>query len=103
MVLIRNFIVALVGIESAFGKVKGKYRVIDTLSTLAYEGRRKVFFEKELFDALMILKLEGMTIDDYRGSWAGASGICQFMPSTFLTYAVDFDRGRQEESMELHA
>lgn len=84
-------IVALVALESEFGAIMGKFNIIDSLSTLAYEGRRKEFFEKELLNALMISKNEGLSYSQFKGSWAGAMGQCQFMPSSFLAYAVDYD------------
>lgn len=84
-------IVALVALESEFGAIMGKFNIIDSLSTLAYEGRRKEFFEKELINALVISKNEGVSYEKFKGSWAGAMGQCQFMPSSFLAYAVDYD------------
>jgi membrane-bound lytic murein transglycosylase B len=84
-------IVALWAIESSFGQVTGRYSIIDSLVTLAYEGRRTEFFRKELLQALRILDQEQITATSLRGSWAGAMGQCQFMPSTYLRYAVDFD------------
>lgn len=86
-----SVIVALWGIESNFGKNTGKFEIIDSLLTLAYDGRRPLLFRKQLISALKILDTEGMRADALRGSWAGALGQCQFMPSTFLAYAVDFD------------
>ncbi len=82
-------VVALWGIESSFGQNPGNFEVINSLATLAYEGRRSEFFRKELIAALRILEREKMTSGQLRGSWAGAMGQCQFMPSTYLKYAVD--------------
>lgn len=84
-------IVALVALESEFGSIMGKFNIIDSLSTLAYEGRRREFFEKELLNALKISKNEGIEYSQFKGSWAGAMGQCQFMPSSFLSYAVDYN------------
>ncbi|CAH0526673.1 lytic murein transglycosylase [Vibrio hippocampi] len=84
-----RFIVALWGVESNFGKFTGNYRVIDALSTLAYEGRREAFFRKEALAALNILQQGHISPDKMKGSWAGAMGQCQFMPSSFLTFAAD--------------
>src|ERR1700704_1038644 len=86
-----RFIVALWGIESDFGKTQGSYSVPASLATLAYEGRRGALFRGELIAALRILDQGHIRADNMLGSWAGAMGQCQFMPSTFLSYAVDFD------------
>ncbi|MER2519163.1 MAG: lytic murein transglycosylase [Bdellovibrionales bacterium] len=82
-------ILALWGIESAFGRNIGSYDVLDSLISLAYEGRRASFFRKELIEALHILDEERRPASSLIGSWAGALGQCQFMPSTFRRYAVD--------------
>ena len=87
----KRFIVALWGNESNFGSIMGKYSVINSLVTLAYEGRRETLFKKQLFAALKILKQGHIELDDFVGSWAGAMGQSQFMPTSFLNYGVDFD------------
>lgn len=86
-----RFIVTLWGMESDFGRITGNFSVISSLATLAYEGRRASFFREELFAALKIIDRGQASARDMRGSWAGAMGQCQFMPSTYLAYAVDFD------------
>jgi len=86
-----RFIVALWGLETNFGKIMGNYNVISALSTLAYEGRREVFFKKQLWAALTILEQGHINIADMKGSWAGAMGQNQFMPTSFTSYAVDGD------------
>jgi membrane-bound lytic murein transglycosylase B len=86
-----RFIVALWGLETNFGKFTGGYNVVSALSTLAYEGRREVFFKKQLMAALTILSEGHISSDDMKGSWAGAMGQNQFMPTSFLSYAVDGD------------
>ena len=86
-----RFIVALWGVESDFGKTQGSYSVPAALATLAYEGRRGPMFRGELISSLKILDQGHIRADNMLGSWAGAMGQCQFMPSTFLSYAVDFD------------
>lgn len=92
-----RFIVALWGVESDFGRTMGSYLVPAALATLAYDGRRGSLFRAELIAALKILDQGDIRIDNMVGSWAGAMGQCQFMPSTFLSYAVDFDRnGRRD-------
>ncbi|WP_038172957.1 MULTISPECIES: lytic murein transglycosylase [Vibrio] len=84
-----RFIVALWGVESNFGTFTGHYPVIDALSTLAYDGRREAFFRKETMAALQILDEGHIDFNDFKGSWAGAMGQCQFMPSSFLSFAAD--------------
>ena len=86
-----RFIVALWGIETNYGRNTGGFSTIDSLATLAYDGRRSEFFRDELLNALKVLQSEHMSAEDMRGSWAGALGQCQFMPSSFLKYAVDYD------------
>ena len=86
-----RFIVALWGVESGFGHTIGTYPVPSSLATLAFDGRRGSLFRAELIDALEILDRRDIALDRMLGSWAGAMGQCQFMPSTFLHYAVDFD------------
>lgn len=84
-------IVALWAIESNYGSNQGAHGVLDSLASLAFEGRRSSFFRKELIHALKIIDEERLDPDEMEGSWAGAMGQCQFMPSTFRAYAVDFD------------
>ena len=86
-----RFIVALWGLETNFGKIMGNYNVVSALSTLAYEGRREAFFKKQLWAALTILDEGHITVDNMKGSWAGAMGQNQFMPTSFVSYAVDGD------------
>jgi membrane-bound lytic murein transglycosylase B len=86
-----RFLVALWGLETNFGSHLGGFPVIESLATLAYDDRRSDFFRSELFDALTILEENHVDIDDMVGSWAGAMGQPQFMPSTFSRYAVDED------------
>ncbi|WP_186368642.1 lytic transglycosylase domain-containing protein [Yersinia alsatica] len=86
-----RYIVALWGMESSFGKIQGKEDVISALSTLAFEGRREAFFTKELMAALQIIQQGKVEEPQLKGSWAGAMGQSQFMPSSFLTYGADGD------------
>jgi membrane-bound lytic murein transglycosylase B len=86
-----RFIVALWAVESDFGKVMGNYSVVSSLATLAYDGRRSSLFRPELIAALRIIDQGNIRPEAMLGSWAGAMGQCQFMPSTFLNFAVDFD------------
>lgn len=87
-----RFLVAFWGLESDFGRDIGGYPVVGSLATLAYDGRREAFFRDELFKALTILDAGHVTLAKMKGSWAGAMGQTQFMPSTFLRYGVDQDR-----------
>lgn len=86
-----RFIVALWGIETNYGKNSGGYRIIDALATLAFDGRRSQYFRTELLNAFRILQGGHTSLDTMKSSWAGAMGQCQFMPSSFLKLAVDFD------------
>lgn len=86
-----RFIVALWGLETNFGRIMGNYNVISALSTMAYEGRREAFFKKQLWAALTILEQGHINVDQMKGSWAGAMGQNQFMPTSFNAYAVDSD------------
>ncbi|HMK68071.1 MAG TPA: lytic murein transglycosylase, partial [Stellaceae bacterium] len=85
-----RFIVALWAIESNYGSATGDYPVISALATLAYDGRRSTFFRKELMAAIEIVDRGYMDPDRMKGSWAGAMGQCQFMPSSYLKLAVSY-------------
>ena len=85
-----RFIVALWGLESNFGQVSGNFPTISALATLAYDGRRSELFRSELMAAIRIVDLGYVRPEEMRGSWAGAMGQCQFMPSTYLKAAVSF-------------
>jgi len=87
-----KILLSLWGIESSFGKHTGKFDILRSLASLAYDGRRRDFFVKELQNALIILENNHVDKKSFQGSWAGAFGQTQFMPSTFIKYAVDFDR-----------
>jgi membrane-bound lytic murein transglycosylase B len=84
-------VVAVWGLESNFGRFAGVRPTIPTLVTLAYDERRGAMFRTELFSALEILNRGDIEIDRMKGSWAGALGQPQFMPSSYLLYAQDFD------------
>jgi len=86
-----RFLVALWGIETDFGRVTGSLPVVESLVTLAYDPRRSDFFRRELLAALHIIDQGWLTNAELQGSWAGAFGGLQFLPSVFLKYAVDFD------------
>ncbi len=86
-----NLMIAVWGVESNFGTFTGSRPIIAALATLAFDGRRALF-RTELFNALQIIDAGHITLDQLKGSWAGAMGQPQFMPSSYLKYAVDFDR-----------
>ena len=86
-----EYIVAFWGAETNFGSNFGGYNVIDALTEMSYDKRRSDFFKKELFNALKIVEDQNIEYQKMRGSWAGAMGHFQFMPSTYNNYAVDFD------------
>ncbi len=86
-----RYLVAFWGLETAYGRIPGDFPVVGALATLAYDGRRGAFFREEMFNALTILDRGHIPVERMKGSWAGAMGNTQFMPSTFLRYAVDED------------
>ena len=86
-----RFIVALWGIETSYGARTGGYPVIAALATLAYDGRRADFFRRELLNALRIVDQGNIGVDAMFGSWAGAMGQSQFMPSSYVNNAIDYD------------
>jgi membrane-bound lytic murein transglycosylase B len=86
----RKVVVAIWGMESSYGAHRGDTPLISALATLAFEGRRSRFFEGQLIDALKILQHGDVAPADMTGSWAGAMGHTQFIPSSYLAFAVDF-------------
>ena len=86
-----RFIVSLWAIETDFGRIQGTFSIIAALATLAYDGRRSAFFREELYNALRMVERGLANPKDMKGSWAGAMGQSQFMPSSFLAYAIDMD------------
>jgi membrane-bound lytic murein transglycosylase B len=85
-------VVAIWGLESNFGRFSGVRPVVQALATLAWEGRRGAFFKEELMNALQIVDRGDIELAVMKGSWAGAMGQTQFMPSSYLKHAEDFDR-----------
>jgi membrane-bound lytic murein transglycosylase B len=86
-----QYLAALWGIETDFGRLAGGFPVIDAVATLAFGGSRSDFFKSELLYALRIIDRGHISPDKMLGSWAGATGQLQFMPSTFYSYAVDYN------------
>ncbi len=85
------FIMSFWGMETSYGGYMGNFPVIQSLATLAYDSNRRDFFRKELFLALHILNEGHVSLADFKGEWAGASGQPQFLPSSWVKYAVDYD------------
>jgi membrane-bound lytic murein transglycosylase B len=88
----KRFIVSLWAIESNFGTNMGSFNIPNSLATLSYEGRRAAFFKKELLLALKIIDKNHISYRKMKGSWAGAMGQTQFMPSSFFNFAVDYNK-----------
>lgn len=87
----KQVLLAIWGLESAYGGFRGSNSVVRSLASLAYDPRRSEFFEGQLMDALAILQAGDVAPNAMTGSWAGAMGHTQFMPSSYLEHAVDFD------------
>ena len=86
----KEIIAAIWGLESAYGAFRGSIPTVEALATLAFDGRRGAFFEGQLRDALKILAAKHTSAANMRGSWAGAMGHTQFMPSSWHAHAVDY-------------
>ena len=86
-----TYITAFWGVETNFGQNKGKHHLIDSLTNLSYKNRRADFFRNELYNVLKIMEKNKLKEAKMLGSWAGAMGHFQFMPSTYNSYAVDYD------------
>lgn len=86
----KQVVTAIWGLESRYGERRGDTQVVSALSTLAYDGRRGKFFESQLIAALKILQNGDVTADQMTGSWAGAMGHTQFIPTSYQAFAVDF-------------
>ena len=86
----KEIVVAIWGLESAYGNFRGSDNTIQSLATLAYDTRRRAFFEDQLLEALRILDAGHVSAANMKGSWAGAMGHTQFMPTSFRDHAVDF-------------
>jgi len=87
----RQYLVSFWGLETVFGKHKGKMSVLNALATLACDQRRSEFFTQELINLFTLIEKKQVSVEQLQGSWAGAMGHMQFMPTAFLKYAVDGD------------
>jgi len=87
----KNLLLALMGVETNFGTYVGKMDILSSLATLSYDERRSAFFTKELITILKLIESETIDYKILYGSWAGAFGYFQFMPSTIDKYALDYD------------
>lgn len=96
----RSYLVAFWGLETSFGKHKGKMSVLNALATLACDQRRSEFFTNELFDLFYLIDNSTVNIEQLQGSWAGAMGHMQFMPSAFRKYAKDGDKDNKVDIWE---
>lgn len=94
------FIVSFWGMESSYGSYMGNFPVIRSLATLAYESNRPDFFRHELLLGLHILNDGHVSMTHFKGEWAGASGQCQFLPSSWVKYAVDYDGDGRKDIWE---
>ena len=90
-------LISIWGIETDYGRLMGDFRVLDSLATLAGCGARREFFEAELKAAVRIVLSGAIGIPEFKGSWAGAMGHTQFMPTSYLEFAVSFQGGRKSE------
>ena len=93
----KEILLALWGIETNFGKHVGKMDIISSLATLSYDKRRSDFFSSELITLLKLVDDKIINLNELYGSWAGAYGNFQFMPSTIKTYAIDYDNNNKIE------
>jgi membrane-bound lytic murein transglycosylase B len=98
-----RLLIAVWGLESNFGRFAGVRPTVATLATLAYDPRRGTMFRNELFNALEILNRGDIELERLKGSWAGALGQPQFMPSSYLRYAQDFDGDGRRDIWSSHA
>lgn len=97
-----RFVVAIWGLETSFGAITGDYSVVEALATLAFHGRRSSFGRTQLMAALEIIEAGDKSAADLTGSWAGAMGHGQFIPTTYLAYAVDHDGDGRRDIWNSH-
>lgn len=88
----RHILTAIWGLETAYGRIMGNHDIVSSLATFAFEGRRTEFGEQQLYAILDMLAANQVRAEQLTGSWAGAMGMTQFIPTTFRDYAVDFKK-----------
>lgn len=93
----KEYIMALWGMESSFGRYQGNFDVLSVLATLAFDGRREKLFTQEFVNAMKMLQNGTLTRSEMKGSWAGAMGQTQFMPTSYLKYAADGDNDGKKD------
>lgn len=98
----KEYLLALWGMESSFGYYQGNYDVLSVLATLAFDGRREALFSREFVAAMKMLERDHIRRDKMLGSWAGAMGQTQFMPSSYLSYAADGDNDGEKDIWRNH-
>jgi membrane-bound lytic murein transglycosylase B len=84
-------VVAIIGVETRFGRNMGSYRVLDAIATLAFDYPKRPYFRQQLVEYLLLCREKGLAISAQKGSYAGAMGYGQFMPGSYRNYAIDFD------------
>ncbi|MDI1308482.1 MAG: lytic murein transglycosylase [Methylotenera sp.] len=99
----KALLVAFWGMESNYGRYQGNIDTLSALATLAYDGRRASFFRNQLIDAMRMVDAGNANVEQFIGSWAGAFGNMQFMPTTFITYAVDGDGDKKIDVVNSYA
>ena len=90
-------ITAIWGLESSYGKDQGNFSAIQSLATLGFQSSRKGFYQKELLIALKMVDNQQISLHRFKGTWAGASGQSQFMPSSWEAYAIDFNKDGKKD------
>lgn len=98
----REYLMALWGMESSFGRYQGNFDVLSVLATLAFEGRREKLFRQEFINAMKMLQQGTLQRSEMKGSWAGAMGQTQFMPTSYLKYAADGDNDGKKDIWKNH-
>lgn len=98
----KEYLMSLWGMESSFGDYQGNYDVLSVLATLAFEGRREPLFSQEFIAAMKMLERKDISRQKMLGSWAGAMGQTQFMPSSYLRYAADGNQDGEKDIWKNH-
>lgn len=98
----KEYLMSLWGMESSFGYYQGRYDVLSVLATLAFEGRREHLFSREFIAAMKMLERKDISRQKMLGSWAGAMGQTQFMPSSYLRYAADGNHDGEKDIWQNH-